>query len=254
MKRLNKKVVIITGGAGRIGQATAKRFVEEGASLLLSDVDESALQEVVQSLDSESVSYLVTDVTKNGDNEQLVATALERYGRLDAFIANAGIEGAVAGIPDYPEEIFDKVMAINVKGAFLGIKHALPAIAQNGGGSIIILSSIAGLMSVPGLVGYATSKHAVIGLMRTAAKEGAGFCVRVNTINPGPLESRMMDSLEEQAAPGAAEQAKAGFTALIPMGRYGTAEEVADMAVFLASDESSYCTGSTFSLNGGMRA
>ncbi len=187
---------------------------------LLSDVDEAALQEAVQSFGSESVSYFVADVTKNGDNERLVATALERYGRLDTFIANAGIEGAVAGIPNYPEEAFDKVMIVNVKGTFLGIKHALPAIAQHGGGSIIILSSIAGLMSVPGIVAYATSKHAVIGLMRTAAKEGAEFGVRVNTINPGPLESRMMDSLEEQAAPGASEQAKAGFTALVPTVRH----------------------------------
>jgi NAD(P)-dependent dehydrogenase (short-subunit alcohol dehydrogenase family) len=188
MGRLSGKVAIITGGAGGIGAAAAKLFVKEGAKVLLVDINESALQKLVAELGS-AASFFVADVTKPEDNAAFVKAAVDRFGGLDILLANAGIEGAVAPIVDYPVEMFDKVLAINVRGAWLAVKYAGPEIAKRGGGSIVITSSVAGLTGSPGLSAYVTSKHAVIGIMRTAALELAPAKVRVNTIHPAPIET-----------------------------------------------------------------
>ena len=177
--RLEDKVAVITGGAGGIGEAAAARFLEEGASVLLVDLDAGALAEVAARLGSNRVSYHVGDVTKAADNQAMIDTATERYGGVDIFLANAGIEGDVVSLLDYPEQRFDELMAINVKGPFLGLRAAIPAMRLRGGGSVIITSSIAGLTGAPRLAPYATSKHAVIGLMRSAAKEFAPEGIRV---------------------------------------------------------------------------
>lgn len=252
MSRLEGKVVVITGGAGGIGRAAGKLFVAEGAQVLLVDIDESALEEAVNDLGSNSASYCVADVTSSADNARMFAIADERYGGVDGFLANAGIEGDVKSIVDYDEARFDAVMNVNVKGVFLGLKHAIPHLEKRGGGSIVITSSVAGVTGSAGVAPYVTSKHAVIGMMRSAAKECAPLNIRVNTVNPSPVETRMMRSLEEGLAPGQAEQAKASMEAAIPMQRYAQPDDIAKVMLFLESDDSQFITGSVYMADGGM--
>ncbi len=251
MGRLEGKVAIITGGAGGIGKAAGKCFVAEGADVLLVDVDESGLESACQEIGSNKVSYFVGDVTQAADNLAMVALATERYGGVDTFLANAGIEGDVSPIVDYDEARFDQVIAVNVKGPFLGLKAVIPALVARGGGSVIITSSVAGVRGGPGVAPYVTSKHAVIGLMKSAAREVAGQNIRVNTVNPSPVETRMMRSLEEGMAPGAPDQAKARMEANIPLGRYAEPEDIAKVMLFLASDDSAFVTGSVYMADGG---
>ncbi|MEM1437075.1 MAG: SDR family oxidoreductase [Pseudomonadota bacterium] len=250
--RLTDKVAIITGGAGEIGQAAARQFLAEGARVLLADLNETALAEAVRALDSNAVSYCVCDVTSSADNRTLIETAEERYGGVDVFLANAGIEGDVRPIPEYDEDRFDQVMAVNVKGVFLGLKHAMPAIARRGGGSIVITSSVAGLSGSPGVAPYVTSKHAVIGMMRSAAQEGAADKVRVNTVNPSMVYGRMMASLEAGMAPDAAATARENMERSIPLGRYATPDDIARVMLFLASDDAEFVTGSVYVADGGL--
>jgi NAD(P)-dependent dehydrogenase (short-subunit alcohol dehydrogenase family) len=254
MKRLEGKVAIITGGAGGIGRATAKQFLIEGAEVLLFDFNEENIIETYEQLESNNLSYFVGDVTRFEDNLQAVEIAKEKYGGLDIFVANAGIEGDIKTIEEYDIDRFDQVIAVNVRGPFLGLKAAIPAMDSRGGGSFIITSSIAGLSGTPQLGPYATSKHAVIGLMKSAAKECAQKNIRVNSINPSPVETRMMRSIEEGLMPGGAEEAKGVMASNIPLGRYGEPEDVAKLMLFLASDDSSFITGSVYAIDGGSTA
>ncbi len=251
MSRLEGKVAVITGGAGGIGAAAGALFAAEGADVLLVDLDEAALAEVVQQIGSNRVSFSVGDVTRAEDNQAMFERASERYGGVDIFLANAGIEGDVKPIPEQDEARFDQVMNVNVKGVFLGLQSAFPALQARGGGSIVITSSVAGVSGSPGVAPYVTSKHAVIGLMRSAAAEGAPLGIRVNTVNPSPVDTRMMRSLEEGFAPGAGASIKERLAAGIPMGRYGSPEEIARVMLFLASDDSSWVTGSVYMADGG---
>jgi len=254
MKRLEGKVAIITGGAGGIGRATAKQFLIEGAEVLLFDFNEENIIETYEQLESNNLSYFVGDVTRFEDNLKAVEIAKEKYGGLDIFVANAGIEGDIKTIEEYDIDRFDQVIAVNVKGPFLGLKAAIPAMDSRGGGSFIITSSIAGLSGTPKLGPYSTSKHAVIGLMKSAAKECAQKNIRVNSINPSPVETRMMRSIEEGLMPGGAEEAKGVMASNIPLGRYGEPEDVAKLMLFLASDDSSFITGSVYAIDGGSTA
>ena len=254
MGRLEGKVAIITGGAGGIGKVTGGLFASEGADVLLVDRDEAALRAACDEIGSNRVSYCVADVTSADDNLKMVAVATERYGGVDTFVANAGIEGDVRSIVDYDEARFDQVLAVNVKGPFLGLKAAIPALEKRGGGSIIITSSVAGLMGAPRMAPYNTSKHAVIGMMKSAAKECASMNIRVNTVNPSQVETRMMRSIEEGFAPGEAEDIHQQMRASIPMGRYAEPEDIAKLMVFLASDDSAFITGSVYTADGGLSA
>ena len=249
--RLENKVAVITGGAGGIGEAAAKRFIAEGANVLLVDLDAGALEGACGRIGSNRVSFLVGDVTRAVDNQAMIDTATERYGGVDIFLANAGIEGDVASLLDYPEERFDELMAINVKGPFLGLRAAVPALRKRGGGSVIITSSVAGIKGAPSLAPYVTSKHAVIGLMKSAAKEFAAEGIRVNTVNPSPVNTRMMRSIEHGLNPDQPEQAQQMMAAGIPMQRYAEAEDIANLMLFLASDESSFITGAVYMADGG---
>ena len=249
--RLENKVAVITGGAGGIGEAAAKRFIAEGANVLLVDLDAGALEAACERIGSNRVSFLVGDVTRAEDNQAMIDTATERYGGVDIFLANAGIEGDVASLLDYPEERFDELMAINVKGPFLGLRAAVPALRKRGGGSVIITSSVAGIKGAPSLAPYVTSKHAVIGLMKSAAKEFAAEGIRVNTVNPSPVNTRMMRSIEHGLNPDQPEQAQQMMAAGIPMQRYAEAEDIANLMLFLASDESSFITGAVYMADGG---
>ena len=216
MKKLDNKVAIITGGAGGIGKATALEFLNEGSDVLLFDLNESDLKKLCQEIGSNHLSYFAGDVTSFEDNLKAVEIAKEKFGGLDIFVANAGIEGEVNTLENYDIEKFDKVMAVNVKGPFLALKASIPALSARGGGSFIITSSIAGLSGAAQIGAYATSKHAVIGLMKSAAKECAEQNIRVNTINPSPVETRMMRSLEEGLMPGESDQAKDLMLSNIP--------------------------------------
>ena len=253
-ERLGGKVAVITGGAGGIGRETGRLFAAEGAQVLLVDVDEEALQAACDEIGGNQVSYFVADVSKAPDNQAMMDTAAERYGGVDIFLANAGIEGDVRSIVDYDEDRFDAVMSVNVKGPFLGLKAAIPALDKRGGGSIIITSSIAGLQGAPNFSAYNTSKHAVIGLMRCAALECAEKKIRVNTVNPSQVETRMMCSIEEGLAPGAAAEVKAQMIGTIPAGRYAEPIDIARLMLFLASDESEFMTGGIYTADGGLSA
>ena len=260
MTRLSKKIALITGGAGGIGQAAAKVFAAEGARVVLVDRNEDALKSVVSSLGDDIASYVVADVTHPGQVEGYVAAAVERWGGIDIFLANAGIEGSISSIPNCPIDVFDQVMAVNVRGVWLGLKYVIPMMTERGGGSIVITSSTAGIGGSAGISPYVTSKHAVIGMMRSAALECAPLGIRVNTVNPAPIETRMMRSLEEMRVAAAdnseitVERTKQATASLIPLRRYGYPEEVANMMLFLASDESSFCTGGVYMVDGGRSA
>jgi NAD(P)-dependent dehydrogenase (short-subunit alcohol dehydrogenase family) len=273
MARLIGKVAVITGGSGGIGQATAQRFIAEGAQVVLVDLDAERLRatmaalvavsgdalsegvsEASSAVGNAAVSMVVADVSDEAQMRGVLDTTLQRHGRIDVLFCNAGTEGLVAAITDTPVEMFDQVMAVNVRGVFLGLKHALPLMQRQGSGSIIITSSVAGFKGSKHLAPYAASKHAVVGLMRSAVLETGASGVRINTIHPSPIDTRMMRAIEHGRAPGAEAAAKQAITTRIPIGRYGTADEVAATALFLASDDSRYCTGGRYSVDGGMTA
>jgi NAD(P)-dependent dehydrogenase (short-subunit alcohol dehydrogenase family) len=249
MGRLDDKTAIITGAAGSIGAASARRFVQEGARVVLSDLAEEPLRALAEEL-GEAAAAVPGDASSEDDVARLVATARETFGSLDVAFANAGIFGDAAPITDYDTATFDRVLAVNVRGPFLLAKHALPAMRD--GGSMIITSSVVGLTSDPGIAGYATSKHAVVGLMRTAAKEMAPRGIRVNTLHPGPVDNEFQHTIEETATGRDRAEATAFFDDMIPLGRHATADEVALAALYLASDESRFLTGATIPLDGGM--
>ena len=252
MERLKGKSVVITGGAGGIGSATARLFAQEGAKVLLVDLNEDALKKVVGELDHPNISYVAADVSKASEVEKYVRTAVERYDGIDVFFDNAGIVGQVAPLTEYPEEAFDKLMAVNLKGAWLGLKYVMPIMERKGGGSIMITSSVAGMKGFNNMVAYVTSKHAVIGMMRVAALEGAPHNIRVNTINPGPVDNSMMRTVEKGYNAAHPDEAKKGFETITPLGRYCKNEEVAQLALFLASDESQFITGCLHPIDGGL--
>jgi NAD(P)-dependent dehydrogenase (short-subunit alcohol dehydrogenase family) len=254
MNRLEGKVALITGGAGAIGLAAARAFLLEGASVVLVDLSEASLRHALQALGSERASA-VADVTTPEDTRRYVQAAVDRHGGIDILLANAGIEGDIKPLAEYPLATFDRVLAVNVRGVFLALQHAIPVMAGRGGGSIVITSSILGLKGAgAGLSAYSASKHAVVGLMRAAALECAPCNIRVNTIHPAFVEGRMMERIAHGAAPDASEEFRQHTRTLVPLARYGTPDEVAQLLLFLAGDESRFCTGGTYSVDGGMSA
>ncbi|MGX5817238.1 SDR family NAD(P)-dependent oxidoreductase [Chitinophaga lutea] len=251
MKRLENKVAVITGGAGSIGQTTAKLFIDEGAKVMLVDLDESALKKAVEGL-GPNAAYVAADVTKAEDVQRYATEAVKKFGKIDVFFNNAGIEGVVKPITEFPEDVFDKVMAVNVRGVFLGCKYMLPQMKD--GASMIITASVAALGGSPDFVAYVTSKHASVGIMRTAALEAAPRGIRVNTIHPSPVNNRMMRSIEEGYTPGKGAEMQKAFAAGIPLGRYAEPLEIAKLVLFLGSDDSQFITGAQYVIDGGQTA
>jgi NAD(P)-dependent dehydrogenase (short-subunit alcohol dehydrogenase family) len=248
--RLADKVAFITGGAGSIGLATARAFVAEGARVLIADLDGAALERAARELGDDAAAWAVTDVTEPEQVEAAIAQTVRRFGRLDCAFANAGVFGVVAPVADYPVDVFNRVMAVNVTGSFLVAQSALRVMEP--GGSLIINSSVVGLTSDQGIAAYATSKHAVVGLMRTAAKEMAPKGIRVNSLHPGPTDNAFQHTIEVEAI-GASEQESAKvFEQMIPLARHAEPWEIAQAVVFLASDESRFMTGHTLTVDGGL--
>ena len=255
MKRLQDKVAIITGGSGGIGKAVAERFLDEGASVMLVDIDQDGLDATRKALGGgDRIAIAKADVSNEADVERYVKATVDAFGRIDVFFNNAGIEGKVAPLEEQDIAMFDKVIAINVRGAYLGLKHVLPHMYRAGAGSVVNTSSVAGLDGSAGVLPYVTSKHALVGMTKVAALEAARHDVRVNSIHPSPVNTRMMRSLEAGFDPDDAEAAKAGIEKTIPLGRYGEPADIANLVLFLASDESRFITGAQYRVDGGMGA
>ncbi len=256
------KVAFITGAAGGIGLATAKLFLQEGASVIMADRDADLLEDARETMEQlvkaegaeGSFNIVKTDVTSQEEIEQTIGHVLRKFSRIDIAVLNAGIPGANMPLEDYPVDLFDEVMAVNLRGVWLSLRSVIPAMKQQQSGSIIMTSSIQGLSALPGTTAYTTSKHALVGMMKGAALELAEFGIRVNTIHPGYVETPMMDAIHHAVVPDAPEKFQASIASSVPMGRYAKADEIARLMLFLASDESSYSTGSSFLADGGILA
>ncbi|HUW35987.1 MAG TPA: SDR family NAD(P)-dependent oxidoreductase [Rhodocyclaceae bacterium] len=248
-KKLDGKICIITGGAGSLGLATARLFVAEGARVMLVDLDAAKLERAAESLGSE-VAYIAADVASAEGVRGYVAATVARWGKIDVLFSNAGNFGTVAPIEAYPEEVFDSVYRVHVKGAFLACKYAVPHLAD--GASIVITSSVAATRGDPGVYAYITAKHAQVGLMRCLAKELAPRRIRVNSIHPGPIDNGFQHAVEADLGQIIQRDATAFFDELIPLGRHGTPAEIAQSVLYLASDQSSFTTGAMLMVDGGM--
>lgn len=247
------KVVLITGAAGGIGLAAARKYAEQGAKLSLVDLSQEALEKAAGEIDAEKL-LLGADVTKEEEVENYVRQTKERFGRIDVFINNAGINGDFKNIVDQTVENLDKVFSVNVVGAFLGLKHVLKVMIDQKSGSVVNTASNGGLLGAPGMSLYVASKHALLGINKSAALEVADYGIRVNAVAPSGVDTAMMRSIETNAAKGHEEEARKGFEASVPMNRYATAEEIADLMLFLSSDRASFITGSYYRIDGGQGA
>ncbi|MEJ9231042.1 SDR family oxidoreductase [Peribacillus butanolivorans] len=246
-----EKVVLITGAAGGIGKETARLFAKQGAKLSLVDMDAQALESLVMELELEDYLLQTADVTSEEQVKNFVQQTKEKYGKIDVFFNNAGIEGKVASIIETNAEDLDKVLNVNIKGVFFGLKHVMATMMERKFGSIINTSSITGLKGSPGLAPYSASKHAVLGLTKTAAIESAGMGIRVNAICPGYVETRMMQAIEQGRGPEHANQMRERALSKVPLNRYAQTNEIAELVLFLASDKATYITGSHYLIDGG---
>jgi NAD(P)-dependent dehydrogenase (short-subunit alcohol dehydrogenase family) len=247
------KVALVTGGGNGIGRAACVAFAKQGAKVVAVDRDGAAAEATAGIIRQNGGDALAVtaDVTKSAEVQAYVKAAIAQYGRIDCFFNNAGIEGKVSQIVDYDEAVFDAVIGVNVKGVFLGLKHVLPEMIRQGGGAIVNTASVAGLVGTPGMPAYVASKHAVIGLTKTAAGEVARQGIRVNAVCPGPVDTRMIHALEAQLSPGDPAAVSQRYQASLPTGRYSTVEEIANMVLFLCSDLASNTTGGQFVVDGG---
>ncbi|MDJ0847236.1 MAG: glucose 1-dehydrogenase [Myxococcota bacterium] len=250
--RFDGKVVIVTGAAGGIGSATAERFLQEGARVVAVDLDGPALAQVRDTWTPGETLLVTADVSKTEDTKRFVAESVARFGGVDFLFNNAGVEGNIVPIDEYPDDAFDTVVAVNLRGVFLGIKYAVPELRKRGGGVIVNTASVAGLIGDPMIPAYIATKHAVLGLTKSAAIGFGPENIRVNAVCPSPIETRMMRSLESGMAPGSPHAVKKMMEERIPLGRYGTAEEVAAVVAFLCSEDAAFVNGGIYTVDGGM--
>ena len=247
------KVALITGGGGGIGRATALAFAARGAQVVVVDFDAQIGEDAVSAVHAAGgdARFVQADVTKSADVRTYVKAAMNAFGRIDCFFNNAGIEGKVVPIQEYDEDVFDAVIAVNLKGVFLGLRHVLPVMLQQGSGTVVNTASVAGLFGGPGMPAYVASKHAVLGLTKVASADVAAHGIRVNAICPGPVETRMMRSLEAQRNPNDPGAIADAMRAGMPTGRYTMPDEIANTVLFLCSDLSGNMTGTQIVVDGG---
>ncbi|MCW5745390.1 MAG: glucose 1-dehydrogenase [Alphaproteobacteria bacterium] len=250
------KVALITGGANGIGRAAALGFARGGAKVVVVDRDAAGGEGTagaIRQLGGDA-RFVAADVTKSADVQAYVKAALDAYGRIDCFFNNAGIEGKMQPTAEYDEAMFDAVIGVNVKGVFLGLRHVLPVMLRQKAGTIVNTASVAGLVGTPNMPAYVASKHAVVGLTKTASGEVARHGIRVNAVCPGPVDTRMIHALEAQLRPDDPAGAGQQYQASMPTGRYTTPEEIANIVLFLSSDLSANVTGVQWVVDGGRTA
>jgi NAD(P)-dependent dehydrogenase (short-subunit alcohol dehydrogenase family) len=251
MGLLDNKVCVITGGAGSVGLASAQLFLHEGAKVMVADLREEDVARAAKALNNPNAATFVADVTKTADVKGYLDATVKKFGKIDVLFSNAGTSGVVTPVTEYPEDIFDSVIAVHVRGAFLACKYGLPQ--MNDGGSIIITSSIVGVKADGGgAVAYVTAKHAQVGLMRSVSKNAAFRNIRVNTLHPGPIDNQFQLNIEQGITKLAGRDGTALLNEAIPLKRHARPEEIAKSALFLASDMSSFTTGATILADGGM--
>lgn len=250
------KVAVVTGGAGGIGRAASVAFARHGARVLVVDRDAAGGEDTAKLARDAGgeARFVQADVTKSAEVQGYVKAALDAFGGIHCFFNNAGIEGKLCPTAEYDEDMFDAVIAVNLKGVFLGLRHVLPVMVRQGGGAVVNTASTAGLAGSPGLSAYVASKHGVVGLTRTAASEYGRSGIRVNAVCPGPTDTRMIRSLEEQAAPGGSNSVRERYKSIIPVGRYAAPEEIANLVLFLSSDLAGSITGGQYLIDGGRLA
>lgn len=257
MGQLERRTCIITGGAGSIGLASAELFLDEGAHVMLVDRDRDALERARATLlaagkPQDRIASEPADVGDPRDVARFIAATTAKWGPIDVLFSNAGNAGAIGSITTYPEDVFDDVYRVHVRGAFLVCKYGIPR--MNDGGSIVITSSVVGLMGNPGPYAYITAKHAQVGLMRSVAKEVAARGIRVNTIHPGPVHNRFQADIERELTGIVGRDATGFLDELIPLHRHAEPREIARSVLYLASDQSSFVTGATLAVDGGLTA
>jgi len=245
------KIVLVTGGGSGIGRAASLALAKEGAKVAVSDVVVAGGEETVRLIKAagSEATFIKADVAKAAEVEALIKKVVEIYGRLDCAVNNAGIEGAMTSTVDCSEENFDRIIAVNLKGVWLCMKHEIPQMLKQGGGAIVNTASVAGLVGFQGLPAYVASKHGVNGLTKTAALEYAKQGIRVNAVCPGVIQTPMLDRLFT-SQPGVSET----IAAMEPVGRLGKPEEIAAAVVWLCSDASSFVTGLPMAVDGGLIA
>ena len=251
MGRLDGKVAIISGASFGIGKASAILLAQEGAEVTVACRTVEAGEETVSMIRTSGgkAIFIRTDVSKPRDVMQMVKSTVETYGKLDILFNNAGVQGELSLLADLSEEVYDRFMDTNTKGVWLGMKYAIPEMIKNDGGSIINMSSICALVSVKGYCHYSASKAAIMSLSSSAAVDYGPQGIRVNCICPGPIQTRVQDELQKTDP-----ETYHRWESLLPLRRFGKPEEVARLVLFLASDESSYVTGSALTIDGGLTA
>jgi NAD(P)-dependent dehydrogenase (short-subunit alcohol dehydrogenase family) len=250
------RVAIVTGGANGIGRAACREFGAAGLSVVVVDMDANAARdscELVRAAGAPAI-WVKADVSQSVDVQRYAAAALDAYGRIDVLFNNAGIPGAQTPLVDYPQDVFERVLQVNLVGTFLGMKQVLPTMIAQGHGAIVNMASVAGTVGAPTMAAYSASKHAVIGLTRTVAGEVGRQGIRVNAVCPGPINTVLIDTLHAGINPQDPAAVKAFNVGRNPMGRYGEAQEVARLVVFLASDAASYVNGAAWLIDGGRTA
>jgi NAD(P)-dependent dehydrogenase (short-subunit alcohol dehydrogenase family) len=249
MKILENKVAIITGGCSGIGRATAILLASEGAKIVIADMDEAGAKETIALITAskgESI-FVKTNTSIASDSKNVVDQTIEKYGRLDIAFNNAGIGGLTLPVADYPIEEWDKVIGINLSGVFYGMHYQIPAMLKSGGGSIVNMSSILGSVGTKNLSAYVAAKHGVIGLTKAGALENADKKIRINAVGPGYISTPLLTKTLDTKTIGS-------LATLHPIGRLGTAEEVAELILWLSSSRSSFVTGSYYTIDGGYTA
>ena len=246
------KTCIVTGAAGSIGLATVKVLLAEGAKVMLVDLDADKLAHIVRELGTNKAAFVPADVTDSAQTRRYVDETVSCWGKIDVLFSNAGNDGPLMPITEYPEDLFDRIIATHVRGCFLACKYTTPQ--MNDGGSIIITSSIVGVKGVPHNCSYVAAKHALMGLMRCVSKEVAPRRIRVNSVNPGPVDNIIMRTAEKTMSDMLGRDAGEWFDEQIPLGRHAMPEEIAQAVCFLSSDHSSYTSGTALMVDGGFCA